>query len=91
MQHRRVLLGQEIMETQGIGPIYTLDDYDMNDNASDIGPPRALLGDVQTPFMQAVRDGVFTQSQLAAFAGNGMSVPVVGAAMAFVLACTVPA
>ena len=91
LERRRLLLGGEAMEIQGVGPVYFSSDYTNADEIGDIGPDEQDAPLPRTPFIEALRSGTsFTAQQIISLAGNGMTVPVVGLVLGFVTACTVP-
>ena len=83
---RRLLLPSEALEVQGIGPIYNKDDY--SDDEIDKSVMRTPPSVVRPAFYNSVVMGAFTDGEVRSLAGNSMPIPMIGAALNFVLACT---
>eukprot|EP00969_Alexandrium_andersonii_P297217 13134686-Alexandrium_andersonii.AAC.1 len=88
------MLPCECLEVQDVGPVYTAKQYGPRDAAGDVGPPEDS-GHERLPLFDAVLNlqsgGVFAEAEVRSMAGNGLVVPVIGAALLSVLSCTVAA
>ena len=83
---RRFLLPSEALMVQGIGPIYQAGDYGGDGEVDkSVSVPSNV---VRLPLYDAVATGAFTDGEVRSLAGNTMPIPMIGAALAFVLACT---
>ena len=81
---RRYLLPTEALQVQGVGPIYQHEHYGAEDVDKAINMPNL----VRLPLYDEGLTHSFSDSELRSLAGNTMPLPMIGAALCFVLACT---
>ena len=70
---------------QGIGPLYQKGDYGDREDDMSVSVPANV---VRLPLYDAVATNAFTDGEVRSRAGNTMPIPMIGAALAFVLGCT---
>ena len=88
---RRIMLPGEVLEAQGVGPVYIHQDYNDEDEPEDVGPTISQASISTCKLCEVVKEWTaFTGMEVRSFGGNGMQVPVVGSIQLYILSCTVP-